>query len=1495
MKSARTTKPPTTPGPKNVSRQTEPITPGRSDDRHDRLLIVGVGASAGGLEAFTQLLAHLPVDTGMAFVLVQHLDPDHPSALTEILSRATSLPVREIRQNQRVQADHVYIIPRDTNLRIERGVLKLQPRDRKRSPHRPIDAFFESLAQDQRERAIGVVLSGTASDGTQGLAAIKEEGGITFAQDGSAKYNSMPRSAVAAGCVDLILSPEAIASELARIAKHPYVAGSPIELPTRAEQDHANAVAHQDDALALPSGGRGTPPTGGRQARDEAEREEKGQDNHVPDGYQTIMVLLRNHSGVDFSLYRSSTIRRRITRRILLTKQDTLKGYARFLRGNTAELDALFSDVLISVTSFFRNPEIFELLQTEILPKLLAQRREDPIRCWVLGCSTGQEAYSLAMSFVEAARNAPRARPIQIFATDLNEKLLEKARQGLYAKTLAQDISPERLREFFVEEDGGYRIKKALRELVVFARQNLLADPPFSRMDLISCRNLLIYLEPSLQQKALPTFHYALKPDGYLLLGASESVGGFTDLFEPVDRKHKIFAKKPRPTPGFRRSAKKEGAVRATPKRQPPLPIGKTALPAGTEPVEGFRCELNAQREADRIVVAQFSPPAVLINDQLQVLQFRGPTGAYLQPPTGKASFDVLKMAREGLMLPLRAAITEAKQRHETVHKERVRVTRDDVTKTIHLTVIPLKNMQERCFMILFEEADKTRRAASLPSPSRKPAASRVSMREESRRIVELEADLSQTREYLQSLQEQHESTTDELQASNEEIQSANEELQSINEELETSKEELESTNEELSTVNEEIVHRNADLSLVNGDLLNLENSVTLAIILLNRNLTIRRFSRQAEKQFDLLATDIGTPVSRLGHNLVWADGAEPPLDLAALSAQVIADLREHEREVRDKAGGWYSLRVRPYLTLDNKVDGAVLVLVDISSLKRSEEIIRAQRDLANVVVETVREPLLVLDPDLRVEQANQAFYKTFGGGPVETLGTRLGELGNHQWDIPRLRELLTDVVVQSSTVEGFLVEQDFPQVGRRSMLLNAQSMNHPSQKTPRILMAIEDVTDRANLEHKRQETEERLLAFSSELEQLVSARTKELVESENHLRAMTIDLNLTEQRERERLACELHDYLAQLLVLCCLNLGQVRRVPLSPKMEELLMETEEALNQALNYCRTLMAELSPPVLRTHGLPAALKWLGEQMQHRGVKVTVECEHPNDLKIPEDTGILLFQSVRELLMNVVKHAKSEQATVRLAQCDGALRLAVSDNGTGFDPIAVHPTSTNPLSSHFGLFSIGERMKGMNGRLELQSAPGKGTTATLILPWPVPTGSAAQELLPVATRTEDSGLASLSRSGLRTESSESDGSALSPQSPALQKKATIRVLLVDDHAMVRQGLRSVLEQYEDVMVVGEAGNGKEAVDQVDALHPSVVVMDINMPEMNGIEATAAIKARYPDISVIGLSVQAGGANEEAMKKAGAATLLTKEAAVEDLYRTIREALALDHLRE
>jgi two-component system CheB/CheR fusion protein len=464
--------------------------------------IVGIGASAGGLEAFTELLKHLPLDTGMGFVLVQHLDPQHESALTQILTRVTSLPVNEVTDNLRVEANHVYIIPPNMNLAIAQGVLKLQLRRQSRTPHRSIDFFFESLAEDQRERAIGVILSGTATDGTLGLEAIKAEGGITFAQDDSARYDSMPRSAAGAGCVDFVLAPALIAKELARLAKHPYVAGQQPEAPIAAEDDRAAATEHQDDATPLPPGGHETPRTGARQALAEAETEGKPGDN----SYKKILLLLRKHCGVDFSLYKSTTIQRRVTRRVVLNRQNKLEDYANFLRGNTKELDALYSDVLICVTSFFRNPEAFDILKSKVFPKLLQRRGDEPIRVWVLGCSTGQEAYSIAMAVVESADQATRMRKLQVFATDLNDALLDKARVGLYAKSLAQDVSPERLRRFFVEEQGGYRITKLLREMVVFARQNLISDPPFSRLDLISCRNLLIFSSRVYRRRRCPLF-----------------------------------------------------------------------------------------------------------------------------------------------------------------------------------------------------------------------------------------------------------------------------------------------------------------------------------------------------------------------------------------------------------------------------------------------------------------------------------------------------------------------------------------------------------------------------------------------------------------------------------------------------------------------------------------------------------------------------------------------------------------------------------------------------------------------------------------------------------------------------------------------------------------------------------------------------------------------------------------------------------------------------
>ena len=1029
--------------------------------------IVGVGASAGGLEAFSQLLKHMPLDTGMALVLILHLDPGHKSALTHILARATKLPVIEIVNNQLVVPNHVYVIPPGTSLRITQGRFQLAPRSGMKI-HRPIDIFFESLAKDRGNLSIGVVLSGTGSDGTMGLEFIKIEGGITFAQDESAKYSSMPGSAVAADCVDRVLSPAAIAQELAGIAKHLYVAGQTL---VHSPPQPAGSDTHEPQ---------------------ESQSDETTQAAHQPmqNDYQKILMLLRKHSGVDFSFYKPTTIQRRIHRRVVLTKQKTLEAYAHLLSTDSAELEALYSDVLINVTNFFRDPEMYDVLQRQVLPALFKQGGDGPLRCWVLGCSSGQEAYSIAISFLETLEETNQPRTLQIFATDLNEAQLNKARRGLYPKSLAEDMnmSPSRLRRFFEEEDEGYRVSKQLRSMVVFARQNLTADPPFSRMDIISCRNLLIYLEPSLQKKSLPTFHYALKPGGFLILGTSESIGEFNDLFEIVDRKNKIFIKKTAATPPL-----------YLPITPPGLDQRCASLPIQAmhnTPTPEY-AELNAQREADRITVKRFAPPAVLVNADLQVIQFRGATGTYLEPPPGKASFNVLKMARDGVMLPLRTALNQAIKDNKAVRRENVVLKHAGITRLINLEVIPLKNLRYRAYLILFEESKKT--VAGELKRGKRPSQRRLSPSEKIQQhnhVIELETELNETRDYIQSLQEQHETSVEALQAANEEVQSANEELQSVNEELETSKEELESSNEQLITLNEELSSRNIELKRLNNDLVNFQASTRISILLLGRDLSLRRFSPQAQKQFDLLATDLGRPISQVRHGLTSClpripgepKGQATPVDLAALLTDVMAHMYEKEHEVRDRTGRWYSLRVRPYLNQSDRLDGAVLVLVDIDAIKRGEQEMVAARFFAENTIATAREPLLMLDPHLRVESANLAFYRKFRVAAKNTVGRLIYDLGNRQWDIPRLRELLNEILPNSSILEDFQVDHHFEHIGHRIMLLNARRVEEPQSKHQRILLAFQDITDQKRAEQEMHVVRAQLDVYSQEVSRLNTA-----------------------------------------------------------------------------------------------------------------------------------------------------------------------------------------------------------------------------------------------------------------------------------------------------------------------------------------------------------------------------------------------------------------------
>jgi two-component system CheB/CheR fusion protein len=980
--------------------------------------IVGMGASAGGLDAFIQLLEHVPNDTGMAFILVQHLNPQHESALPEILARAAGMPVEEVEHGALVRPNRVYVIPANAAMRLSGGRLLLSPRDPGGAPPYAIDFFFQSLAREHQEGAIGIVFSGNATDGTNGLEAIKAAGGITFAQDISAKYDSMPRSAIASGCVDYVMSPAAIATELARIAQHPYLRGN---LRVMA----ADFVPPASPAHAS------TRRTMVRAARRTAPRQ----------GMAKILELMLDATGVDFREYKPATIHRRVTRRMLLARMAGVDDYARLVESDRAELKLLFSDLLINVTSFFRDGPAFDALQKLVFAPSAADSSATPLRIWSIGCSSGQETYSLAMACIEATQPPGTRMPaLQIFGTDLNESLLAKARQGLYGKTLAREISPERLRRFFVAEDGGYRVIKAVRELCIFARQDVLADPPFSRMDVVSCRNVLIYLEPAAQKRVLSTLHYALRPAGCLFLGSSETASHSDGLFDARDKKQRIFTRRAVATPAFpvatRGRRVPEAEARGAPHR-PRAAEGQASLP-------------HAFQEADRLTVNLFAPPGVLVDTGLNVLQFRGATGRYLAPASGKPTVQLLSLARDDLAGPLRKALDEARRTHLPVRREKVRVS-DHLPHTITLRVIPLKNLSERYFLVLFEDSGRPRRqSAPVPEPPRGPADARK-LRS---RCAELEAELAEARDFLEALQQQHDRAHDELQGSHEELQSANEELQSINEELETSKEELESGSEELVTVNEEMAFRNGELSRLNSDLNNFHVSMNTAIVVLGRDLTIRRFTPLAGNLFNLMAADVGRPLGGIRHNLAVED-------LEDFMRKVIALATAREAEVRDRNGHWYLLRARPYLTAENVVDGVVIVLLDIDALKRSEQTLLQERDYAEATLRTAREPLIILRPDLTVNTANEAFYRTFGLTPDQTENRLLYELAGGAWNIPVLRELLADVLPRNQFFTDLQITVTLGELGPRTMLLNGRRLENAEGNPLRILLAIEDISER--------------------------------------------------------------------------------------------------------------------------------------------------------------------------------------------------------------------------------------------------------------------------------------------------------------------------------------------------------------------------------------------------------------------------------------------------
>ena len=963
--------------------------------------IVGIGASAGGLAAFESFFSGMPVDAdpGMAFVLVQHLAPDHKSILTDLIKRYTRMQVFEVEDGMVVRPNCTYIIPPNRDMAFLGGTLQLLEPSSPRGQRLPIDFFFRSLAQDQHERAICVVLSGTGSDGTLGVRAIKSEGGMVMVQSpDSTEYDGMPRSAVATGLVDFVLLPAEMPAQLIRYAAHAFDKSPKVEA---------------------------TPPPKSENA------------------LKKLFILLRAQTGHDFSLYKPSTINRRIERRMALQQIETMERYVKHAQQTPAEVESLFRDLLIGVTNFFRDPEVFKVLEEKTIPQLFAGKPAGgTIRVWTPGCASGEEAYSLAILLAERQESLKQNHKIQIFATDIDSQAIATARAGLYPAGIAADIPPERLTRFFsAENDGGaYRIHKTIRDMLVFSEQDVIRDPPFSKLDLISCRNLMIYMGLDLQKKLIPLFYYALNPDGYLLLGTSETVGDFGHLFAVQDRKSKI----------YRRKNTLQGASRiGLGSYLPPLTSIEAALPHSAGRMTTQR-KPTLRELTEQAFLQQLVPAGALVKGSGDILYIHGRTSLFLEPAVGEVGvYNILKMARKGLRRELTAAMHKMAAGVEFVRSTGLMVKTNGNFTPVNLIVRrveldPVATPEAPLYLVILEEAA----ACDLPLPPQDGSGCPLALdagTDTDKRVVALQQELQAKEEYLQT-------TNEELKSSNEEMQSVNEELQSTNEELETSKEELQSVNEELATVNAELQNKVADLTRANNDMNNLLAGTGIGTVFVDYQLRILRFTPAVTRIINLIQSDIGRPVGHIVSNLVGYD------TLLADTQTVLDTLVPKEVEVHSQAGRWYTMRILPYRTLENVIEGAVITFTDITEYKQIKAALsEAHTHLAEAVVATVREPLLVLDADLRVVLANRAFYSTFQVTPAATLGRLLYELGNRQWDIPALRTLLGKILTHNAVFNDFEVTHSFETIGQRTLRLNARRIFGETGLDDLILLAIEE------------------------------------------------------------------------------------------------------------------------------------------------------------------------------------------------------------------------------------------------------------------------------------------------------------------------------------------------------------------------------------------------------------------------------------------------------
>lgn len=1132
--------------------------------------IVAIGASAGGLEAVTELLKNLDADTGMAFIYVQHLSPDHKSLLTPLLQNVTSMKVQDVRDHILMAPDNVYVIPPDKEIQVTNGHIKLTPRPNVPKINLPIDLLFSSLADTHKQNVIGIILSGSASDGTQGMKSIKHEGGLTFAQDGSAKFSSMPKSAIAAGVVDFILPPKQIALELVRISKHPYVRTN------RLKSGSEDLIETSDPALKV------------------------------------IFNYLYKHTQVDFSAYKMKTIKRRIMRRLLLYKMKGLTEYARLLGEKKEEVDILYQDLLINVTSFFRDTDTYKYLKTTLLPKLLKGKKPgETLRIWVPACSTGEEAFSIAMMVIEIQDSKFSNIPVQIFASDLSAKAIRKARIGLYSKHELESVSPRRIQRFFSKSDGEYRIDKAVRNICVFAPHNVLLDPPFSRLDFISCRNLFIYLDTPAQKRALVTFHYALRDNGYLMLGKSETISSSANLFREVNKKFKVFSRKAfsglRTLPTLApRPAQSNGLTIEPENKSVDLAEAKGKLPLVNRGLDSA---------IDALLVSDFMPACVIINHQMEIIQFRGSTDLFLTHAAGKASFNVLRMARSEIAFPLRNTIAKVIKTKHRVKKDGIEMKINARIHMVGIEVIPLKiKSDEPLLLILFTEQPVVETFIK----EKKRGDQKADVKD--RRIKQLQEELTAAHADSLAFSQEQDAFIEELQSAHEEVVSSNEELQTVNEELETSKEEMESTNEELITTNEELQTRN--------DLLN------------------------------------------------------------------------------------------------------------------------ESYDYSTAIISTLHEPMLILDGNMRVKTANESFYKKFDVNREETEGVILYELGNKQWDIPRLREMLEEIVPKNSYFRDFEVTHTFPGIGEKVLMLNARRIVQKSHGEQLILLSINDITAAVRLQQKEKEELTRDImitkSYNLKLESAVKQRTAELdrinnalAEKNNELEKMVKELEAfayVSSHDLQEPLRKIRTFAGRILEKEAPNLSETGKNYFH-LMQSSAERMQVLIQDLLAFSRISLADRKFETIEINKLVEEVK---EEFKERIQETEAVVEILGSCKL-HVISFQFRQVLQNLISNALKFAKPgvpphitiESTTVKSDKVDFVKlmpkkeynRVTISDNGIGFEAEYTDKifkvfeklhSKDEYAGTGIGLAIVKKIVENHNGFITAKSEVSKGTKFDIFIP-------------------------------------------------------------------------------------------------------------------------------------------------------------------------------------